>query len=187
MGTGVNPLGTRLQFEHRYADNIKTVPLETKNGRIFNLTVYDWNFTRLQDIRHRVGDRTQAVRKTDPGVREFFRGLQTIVVPVQPTRDEERLAEFIIDRAWDAYQAGQTLQPYYHLLRCTANIPTALLHTRGEVGLEMIHDEHWDLDKLIVAAGLGSKLEMLNDQLEEIRDQGTRRWCSPAGRRWACI
>ena len=34
-----------------------------------------WNRARLHEIRHRIADRTQAVRKTDPGVRELARRL----------------------------------------------------------------------------------------------------------------
>jgi hypothetical protein len=59
----LNPLGSRTVFEQRYTDDIKTVPIKTKNGRTFDLTVYDWNLSRLQEIRHRVGDRPDHRRR----------------------------------------------------------------------------------------------------------------------------
>lgn len=168
-----NPLGTRAQFERSYADDIKVIEIKTKTGRRFPFTVYDWNHGRLQEVRHRVGDRTQAVRKTDPGVREFFKGMATIVEPVQASLEEHKLYDFIIDRAREAWQREENLHPYYHLLRCVANIPTALLHTHSEVGQEMIRTQHWDLDKLIVRAP-ATKLAKLNEQLESIRESGDK-------------
>ena len=54
------------------------------SGRSFDLTYYDWDLSALTEIRHRVGGATQTVRKTDPGVRECFKGMATVLVPVQP-------------------------------------------------------------------------------------------------------
>lgn len=171
-----NPLGSRADFERRYADSVKTIQLQRGTGRPFDLTVYDWNHSRLEEVRHRVGSLTQAVRKTDPGVRELFKGLQTIVEPVVPSPAERKLSGFLIDRAWDAYCADPRidLHPYYHLLRAMANTPLALLHSQSTEIKELIRAEHWDLDKLIVKAGLGTKLAKLNEQLESIREGGDK-------------
>ena len=169
-----NPLGTRAQFEHRYADEKKVIPLETATGKTYDLTVYDWNLARLQEIRHRVGGRTHAVRKTDPGVCEHFRGLQTITVPIQSSPEEVKLTDFLIDRAYEAYCRGETMAPYYLLLRTVANTPNALLHSQSEIIKELIKAEHWNLDKLLVSAGKGSKIDVLNEQLESIREAGDK-------------
>lgn len=169
-----NPLGSRTEFERRYADEVKTIELKTKNDKTFDLTVYDWNLTRLQEIRHRVGDRTQAVRKTDPGVREHFKGLQTIVEPIQVSREEMRLADHITDLAWEVYCRGESLAPYYLMLRTATNIPTALLRSGSEVVKEALQSDGGTLNKLIAAAGTGSKIEALNEQLESIREAGDK-------------
>jgi len=165
-----NPLGPKHDFERRYADKITTVDIRTKTGKTFPLTNYDWNLTRLQEVRHRTGDRTQAVRKTDPGVREFFKGMQTIVARVQMSPDERKLAEAITDSAWGAYQRRETLGPYYHLLRVAANVPTALLHTELEVGKEIARIVGPDLITKIAS----TKLAKLNDKLTSIREQGDK-------------
>lgn len=168
-----NPLGPKYQFEEAYADKVTVVELTTTTGKKFPLVNYDWNLGRLQNIRHRVGGYTQTARKTDPGIAEHFKGLATILMPVEPNPEERKLTDFLIDRAWDAYQADPTINlgPYYHLLRTTCNIPTALLHTDSAVVKALIKDEHWDLDKLIVKA-TSAKLERLNEQLESIRESG---------------
>lgn len=170
-----NPLGTRRSFEDRYADEVKTIPLETANGKTYGLTVYDWNLTRLQEIRHRAGGRTQAVRKTDPGVREHFRGLQTITVPIQPSPEEVKLTDFIIDRAYDAYCLGQTLAPYYLALRTVANTPSALLRTQSAIVGELFNDSQYGLGSLVINADRKpSKIDVLNEQLESIREAGDK-------------
>lgn len=171
-----NPLGSRRSFEDRYADEIKVIPLQTATGKTYELTVYDWNLSRLQEIRHRVGGRTQAVRKTDPGVREHFRGLQTITVPVQPSPEEVKLTDFLIDHAYEAYCRGETMAPYYLLLRTVANIPSALTHTQSEiVKKSLVQDGRWDLlAQMIIKAGNGNKIEVLNEQLESIREAGDK-------------
>lgn len=174
LGGGRNPLGTKTSFEARYADEIELVEMKTKTNKKFYLTNYTWNQTRLQEVRHRVGGYTQTARKTDPGLAPYFKGLQTIVEPIQASDQERALSEFIVDRAYDAYLAGVSLAPYFHLLRTTANIPTALLHSQSEVVKELIKAEHWDLDKLMVAAGRGTKLGRLNEMLEAIREGGDK-------------
>jgi superfamily II DNA or RNA helicase len=163
-----NPLGTQAEFERRYADDISTVELKTKRGKTFPLKVYDWNLARLQDVRHRVGDRTQTARKTDPGLRELFKGMATIVEHVQMSVDERNLADAITDRAWAAYQRGENLGPYYHLLRVSANVPWALRHSESEVAEEMVKADN------AIGKITSTKLAKLNDKLEQIREQGDK-------------
>jgi superfamily II DNA or RNA helicase len=163
-----NPLGpTSQDFLNRYADEVKTIDIETKTGRTFPLTVVKWNPPKLTEVRHRVGAYTQAVRKTDPGVAPYFKGMQTIVELVQMSPEERQLADVIIDRAWDAHCDGKNLKPYYDLLRYAANIPEALRHTEHEEG-KLIAAECAALINKINC----SKLEMLNDLLVSIREQG---------------
>lgn len=166
-----NPLGSRGQFEQRYADSIKTIDIKTKTGRRFPLTVYDWNFGRLQEVRHRAADRTQTARKTDPGVAPYFKGMATIVEPVQFSSEERAIEEAIKDRAWEAYQRGESLKPFYDLLRYVCNTPAALRHTTHEIVQQILQDANYRPSELPVVS---SKLEKLNDKLESIQEQGDK-------------
>ena len=166
---GQNPLGSRTDFIRRYADEVKNTPVKTRTGQSFTLTSYDWSLPRLQEIRHRVGDRTQAVRKTDPAIRQYFRGLATIVEPVQMSDEDRFLTNIIIEKAREAHGREESLAPYYSLLRYVANISTALSATTDEVGRE-IAKEHSEL----ISASNSAKLEALNDKLEEIREAGDK-------------
>jgi len=164
-----NPLGTKADFVERYADKVSRFDVKTRTGGTFQVTSYDWNLNRLQEVRHRVGNRTQAVRKTDPGVREAFKGLQTVLEPVQFSEAEAHLTRIITEKAAAAHERGETLMPYYRLLRYACNTPAALTHTTDEIGLE-IAAEHPHLVRDVMC----TKLEMLNDKLESIREAGDK-------------
>jgi hypothetical protein len=167
LGQKGNPLGTKLHFEMNYADEVKTIPIKTAKGRTFDLTVYDWNHAALQEVRHRVGSFTQVARKTDPGIAPLFKGLQTLVEPIQPSAEDLALSEYITDRAWEVYQRGENLGPYYSLLRYLCNTPEALLHTDHEAGKEIAKEFAQIIPKL-----KSSKIDRLNEQLQSIRDEG---------------
>jgi SNF2 family DNA or RNA helicase len=164
-----NPLGTKNDFVERYADKVSRFDVKTRSGGSFQVVNYDWNLGRLQEVRHRVGDRTQAVRKTDPGVREAFKGLQTVVEPVQFSEAEAHLTRIITEKAAAAHERGETLMPYYRLLRYTCNTPAALSHTTDEIGLEI--GAEWPH---LVRDVMCTKLEMLSDKLESIREAGDK-------------
>lgn len=160
-----NPLGTKADFISRYADRVRTFDVRTRSGGTFKVTNYDWNLNNLQECRHRVGGFTSAVRKTDPGVREQFKGIQTIVVPIQLSPEDRKLTDEITQRAHEARERGENLMPYYRLLRYACNIPSAIALTIDPVGQE-IAQEHPEMltDKHC------AKLERLNQQLEGIRE-----------------
>lgn len=162
-----NPLGMSGEFETRYADKVTTVRKRTKRGRYFDLRFPEWNMHRLTEIRHRVGQHTQVVRKTDPGVREYFKGIATIVVPITPSKAERELSAAIIDRAWKAFNRDESLNPYYHLLRYVCNTPAALLATDHAIAKEVIAECGYDVTELEC-----TKLGVLNEKLESIRESG---------------
>jgi superfamily II DNA or RNA helicase len=168
-GSRENPLGTKADFVERYADRVNRFEIRSRTGRTFPITSYEWGLDKLQEVRHRVGDRTQAVRKTDPGVREQFKGLQTVLEPVQLSDDERHLVNIITERAATADQQGETLMPYYRLLRYVCNTPAALTRTTDQIGLEIANDH-----PRLVRSILSTKLEMLNDKLESIREAGDK-------------
>ena len=163
-----NPLGSRQAFEAAYADEVRTYPIKPKGSRrTIELTSYDWNLGRLQNVRHRVGAYTQTARKTDPGIAPYFKGLQTVVEPIQASAEDRVIAAAIIDKAYAAWQREESLAPYYAILRYLCNTPEALLHTDHEVGQEIAKEFGSVLRKM--AAG---KLVMLNEQLASIRESG---------------
>ena len=164
-----NPLGSRADFERRYANEVKKTPVKTRSGQRFTLTTYDWSMSRLQEVRHRVGDRTMAVRKTDPGIKENFKGMATIVEPVQMSPQDRELTDIIIDQAKKAWNRDESLGPYYSLLRYVCNTSEALRVTQDDVGQQLVAT----YGELISSAN-SAKLEMLNDKLEEIRDAGDK-------------
>jgi len=165
--TGDNPLGTPGQFEGRYADEVRIVPKKTPRGRWFTLRYPDWNLSKLTEVRHRVGDCTQVVRKTDPGVREYFKGIATIVVPITPSKAERELMNAIVDRAWEAFRREEGLNPYYNLLRYVCNTPAALAATDWDIAADILADFRGDITKIE-----STKLGVLNEKLDSIRESG---------------
>lgn len=162
-----NPLGTPQEFTTRYADKVETYNLLTSTGKSFPVTHIDWNLTRLQELRHRVGDRTQVARKTDPGIAHLFKELATLVEPIQMSSGQRKLAEAIVDKAEVACKRGESPKPFFDMLRYTATAPLALRHTRHEAGQELAAEFGDALDKIVNA-----KLDRLNEQLAAIRDEG---------------
>ena len=164
-----NPLGSKASFIDTYTDRAKTFNVRTRNGGTFQVTDYDWNLGKLQEVRHRVGAATMAIRKTDPGVVDQFRGMQTITETVVPSDDERRLTDAIIRRAQEAKEKGENLMPYYRLLRYACNTPVALLHTDDPIGRAIAAE-----NPSLVCDAMNTKLEMVNDKLEEIREAGDK-------------
>ena len=164
-----NPLGTREQYVARYADKVETYELVTPGGKRFPVTNIEWSHTRLQDIRHRVGDRTQIARKTDPGIAHLFPELQTLVEPIQISAGERKLAEAIRDKAKEALAREENPRPFFDLLRYTLNSPLALRVTDHPMAAELAADFGDTLDKIV-----SSKVERLNEMLTELRDEGDK-------------
>ncbi len=160
-----NPLSTKTDFIQRYADRINTVPMQTRNGRAFAFTTYDWNLEKLQEVRHRVGDRTMAVRKTDPGVREQFKGIETLPISVQTTPATRELLDLITTKARAAHRREEGLAPFYLMARIACINPEALRHSSSPEAAELLAERPDLLD-----AAHSSKIEVLNGLLDEIRE-----------------
>lgn len=159
-----NPLGTKEDFIGRYADRVSHIPLKAKNGGTFTLTTYDWNLGSLHDIRHRVGERTMAVRKTDPGIREQFKGIECIPEWVPMTNELDEIYRVIVDDAKKARDKGMSRAPHYLAMRVASINPAALYASENEV-CQMLVAEH---PRLLVTAN-SNKLQMLNDRLEGLQ------------------
>ena len=160
-----NPLGTKKDFTARYAHEVREIPVKTRSGGRYTFTAYDWNLPALQDIRHRVADRTMTARKTDPGIREQFKGIECIPVMVQPTAQQQKLFDVITDLAKEAQQREEALTQHYLALRIAAINPGALWFGTGQLVID-ISERVPDL----LDAKHSAKIEVLNGMLESIRE-----------------
>ena len=162
-----NPLGTRKDFAEQYCSDIRTFMLR---GRI-PIVDYKWSMDALSDVRHRVVDQVQTLRKTDPGVRENFKTMTTEVISVQLSADEERLIDLVMEDAEEQKEELQeefALTEHYMALRFISNTPEGLLSSGSETCQRVV--QRAGRDK--VAAMESSKFEMVADLIEEIEQQG---------------
>ena len=159
-----NPLGSREHFIEKYCDSIEEFQIRPGVRK----KKYHWNLNRLNEVRHIVADQTQTVRKHDPGVRDFFKGMENEVVYVQQTREEEKLYQFILDDAREQKEEyGDEFSSAQHFaaLRYAANCPEALRYSQGEEIQRIVAKWGDDMPE-------SSKFEMVCDKIEMIREQG---------------
>jgi len=164
-----NPLGTKTEFDIRYVKQRRFFQIKTKRGGTFQQIFYDWDLPKLHEIRHRVADRCHNVRKTDPGIKENFKGMQTVVIPVQMSKEDRELYDNICEHARGAVEREESLAPYYRLLRYVCNTPESLQHTNEKLGQALSQDF-----PRLATSDHCAKLEMLLDQVESIRDSGDK-------------
>ena len=158
-----NPLGTKQDFEDRYAERKRRFKIQTKTGGSFETVFYDWDLGKLQEVRHRVSDRTQSVRKTDPAIRDNFKGMQNIVVPVQMSAEDRKIYDAIVEQAAVAKEREESLAPYYRLLRYVFNNPASLTKTDDPIGKEIAL-------RFSCTSRHSSKLEIFLEQVESLQD-----------------
>lgn len=158
-----NPLGTKTEFEDSYAESKRRFKIQTKNGGSFDTIFYDWNLGKLQEVRHRVSDRTQSVRKTDPAIRDNFKGMQNIVVPIQMSAEDRKIYDAIVEQAAVAKEREESLAPYYRLLRYVCNNPASLTKTDDPIGQEIAL-------RFSCTSKNSSKLELFLEQVESLQD-----------------
>ena len=159
-----NPLGSKKDFVARYADSVAEIPIKAKNGGIFTLTKYDWNHAMLHEVRHRVGERTMAVRKTDPGIREQFKGIECIPEWVPMTNELDEIYQIILADAKRCRDKGESRAQHYLAMRVASINPAALYASQNEVCQQLVA-EHPHL----LMTQYSNKLQMLNDRLEGLR------------------
>lgn len=159
-----NVLGTKQEFVDRYARSVESRVAKTRNGGVFPMTKYTWDHAKLQDIRHRVADRTMAVRRAS--------NMPTIPMMVQASPGQRECFEVITEYARAAVlERGEDPGPYYRLLRMVAVTPAALSVTQDEIAAEIIA-AHPHL-----AAIPSPKIELLNEMLDGISEQGDQVVC----------
>ena len=160
-------MGTKKDFIARYARSVKKVTLKGRHGGRWDLVTYDWDHAALHEVRHRVGDRTVAVRKTDPGVREQFKGLQCLEEWVEMTDELHAILETIREDGRRAKKAGESRAPHVLAARIASVFPPALQYSQNEVAWMACEAN----PSAITAAG-SNKLAVLNDMLGNIQDAG---------------
>lgn len=162
-----NPLLTRKDFSERYCSNIRTFMLR---GRI-PITDYVWSMDALSEVRHRVVDQVQTLRKTDPGVRENFKTMTTEVIPVQLSSKEEQLMDLVIDDAEEQKELlGEDFEftQHYLAMRFIANSCDGLDASESEVCKRIVEKA----TEAEIGSVSSTKFEMVADLIEEIREQG---------------
>lgn len=162
-----NPLGTRKDFAERYCEDIRTFMLR---GRI-PITDYKWSMDALSEVRHRVVDQVQTLRKTDPGVRENFKSMTTEVIKVQLSREEQYLMDAVMDDAEEQAELLKdefTITEHYMALRFISNTAEGLPQS-GSQAVQRIVDKV-GLDT--IERTQSTKFEMVADLIEEIQEQG---------------
>lgn len=159
-----NPLGTKTDFETRYTTRIRHVPIGGWN----DITYYEWSLAKLHEVRHRVSVRTQSARKTDPGVREFFKSNTMEPVPIQMSKEDRKLYTEVQNLAYAQQRddPNESLMGHYQLLRYICNTPMTLAKTANGTG-QFIADR---FPKLITNNNC-AKLEFFLDQVEAIAEE----------------
>lgn len=168
-GSKPNPLGTAADFKSRYVASEFRKPAKSRNGGTFWIVDRKWNKAKLHEVRHRVGDRTQNVRKTDPVVRDNFKGLTCEKLTIQMSDEHREIYDHIHDLAEAAYLAEESTIPHYNCMRYVANNAAALRYTSEDLGQAL-----YTQFRQKAASEFSAKLEMLGDQLEGIRDAGDK-------------
>jgi len=168
-GSKPNPLGTQEDFKRRYIRSENRRPAVARHGGTFWIVDRKWNKAKLHEVRHRVGDRTQNARKTDPGVRENFKGLTCERLDVQLSPQHREIYDYVTELAQEALYREESTVPHYNLLRYIANNAAGLRHTSEALAAEVLQrfpQTH--------QSEFATKLEVLGEQLETIRDQGDK-------------
>lgn len=165
-----HPLGSAEEFTYRYGHTVK----------FWNYNHYDtktvWDEQMLPEVRHVIASQTHSVRKTDPGVKEFFKDTEFVPVWVELSDEDRKLYDTIKElghqTAKEAEARGESYEhtygPFSQCLRLLCTTPESLKYTDNAVG------------KALVEAGVeltskhSSKMEMILDKIESIIDQGDK-------------
>lgn len=164
-----NILGPKYVFENTYLESKFENTYYNRNGGRFTKTFITWDQDKLQEIRHRVSPFVQSVRKTDPGVRDIFKGMQTVVHPIQMSDKDRQLYEVVEKMAKDAAREGFSITEHVQVLRYVCNTPEVLLYSESQLAKELVAD----YPKLITSDN-SSKLEVFLDQVESIAEAGDK-------------
>jgi hypothetical protein len=171
-----NPLGTVEDFENRYVERDqfgaikkRTYRRNTRAGGEFTTVEYDWDLAALHEVRHRVADRVQNVRKGDPGMREYFPPLDVEYVPIQMSDQDRELLGAIEYLAREAKRAKEPMAPYALVQRYVCNTPEALMHSTSPIARFLCAEF-----PSLITSRHSAKVEYFLDQVESIADAGDK-------------
>lgn len=165
-----NPFGTSSEFKHKYGDEVTFWNFNRWDKRI------DWDEELLGEVRHVIAPQTHSVRKTDPGVKEYFKDTEFIPVFVEMSDEDRKLYDLIRDTAKQEIaeqkrmgrNAKYVFGPYFNALRLLCTTPESLKYTDNTVG-KALRDIGIELTSKHCA-----KMEMIIDKIESIIDQGDK-------------
>ncbi|HEY6020536.1 MAG TPA: DEAD/DEAH box helicase [Candidatus Paceibacterota bacterium] len=165
-----HPLGLLGEFRKQY--QISGSALWAGEGARAYHVKDKWDEKKLEEVRHRVASLTHAVRKTDPGVRELFKGIQFEPVAVEMSNTDREIYNVLRDEALKNHDNGEydKAAALVHIMKLVCNTSEALFHTSSAVVAPMmrkIRGEH-------LKTSLSAKFEMVLDKILEIREQGDK-------------
>lgn len=160
-----NPLGTLEEFQQEYIKEIKTMRIKNK-GRsarwhpFIEIKTPIWDDEKLKEVPEKVANLMVTGRKTDPGIRENFKGLQFFEIPLRMSPAHAELHELLTEESKGSAMRGTLIQ-YYNAVRLTCLHPDATLYSEGEISR-------------VIADTLGDKLRRienvkLNHLIEDVQ------------------
>jgi hypothetical protein len=164
-----HPLGLLGEFRKEYQISGTAIWTGMEGVRTAYQVKDVWDEKKLEEVRHRVAALTHTVRKTDPGVRELFKGIQFVPVEVEMSATDRTIYEALRELALEMKEegdydgAGQVV----HLMKLVCNTSEALLHTSSQTQLP-------SLKTADLKTSLSSKWEMVLDKILEIQGQGDK-------------
>lgn len=164
-----NLLGPKYAFQEDYLEDKFENTFVLKNGARFTKTFFTWDDHKLQEIRHRVSPHVQAIRKTDPGIRDTFKGMQTVVHPIQMSEQDWKLYQIVEDMAKQEMEDGFVVTEHLRVLRYICNTPESLSYSESKLAQQLVND----YPKLITSKN-SSKVEVFLDQVEAAAEAGEK-------------
>lgn len=131
-----------------------------------------WDNKALEEVRHRVAHLTHTVRKTDPGVRELFKGIQWVPVEVDMSPTDREIYKIIEEEALKAKNNNEydKAAALVNLMKLVCNTSESLFHTSSAVAVRVMKR----IDGNNLKTSLSAKWEMVLDKILEIREQGDK-------------
>lgn len=166
-----HPLGLLGEFRQQYQTSGSA--LWTGQEGVHYYHVKDkWDEKALEEVRHRVAHLTHAVRKTDPGIREMFKGIQWIPVEVELSDTDREIYEVLREEAEKSRDNNEydRAAALVNLMKLVCNTSEALFHTSSAISVSMM----CKINAQNMKTSLSAKFEMVLDKIIEIRDQGDK-------------
>lgn len=166
-----HPLGNLTEFRKEYQISGTAIWTGMEGVRAYQVKDV-WNEKKLEEVRHRVASETHAVRKTDPGVRELFKGIQFVPIEVELSETDRAIYDTLREQAMalrddgDYDSAGQIV----HLMKLVCNTSEALFHTGSQIALPLMEA----IEAANLKTALSAKFEMVLDKILEIQGQGDK-------------